>query len=220
MNKEKRGILVGMLLGDGYIRITRHKCKDGSISKYAELKIGHSPKQIRYLQWKASKLHSILGGKQFKIHSRVVILSNNKSYECLEIRRQHKYFKFLHRIAYSNRGKKYFTNKLLNYLTPEGIAYWYQDDGGLVKSYNKAGEISSFQVRLYTYCSLKECETIQKYFKDVWNINFNIHKHTGKEQYNLRANTKEANKFLHIVYPYKSPDMEYKFLKPRVQDIS
>lgn len=220
MNKQKRGILVGMLLGDGYIRLTRHKCKNGKISKYAELKIGHSEKQLRYLQWKASKLHSILGGKPFKILECHTTLSNGKKYSSFEIRRQHKYFKFLHRIAYSNSGKKHFTRKLLDYLTPEGIAYWFQDDGSLVKNYNNAGEVSSFQIRLYTYCSKQECETMQKYFNEVWNIHFNIKKHTGKEQYNLRANTKEANKFLKLVYSYKVPSMEYKFLEPRVQGIS
>lgn len=211
MNKKDRGIIIGMCLGDGCIK---RKSKD-----YKELTIYHSHKQLRYLQDKAYKLHKILGGKQFKIYERKVKLNNNKEYVIFGISRQHPYFKLLHRWLYNGEGKKEFTRKILDKLTPEGIAYWYMDDGSLVVHTNKAGEISSFQIRLHTYCSLKECEDMIQYFKDTYDINFHIAKHTNKEQYSLRANTKEGNKFLSLIYPYKLNSMDYKFIEPRVLDI-
>lgn len=212
MNRRDRGILIGMLLGDGCIKLKRHTKKDGKKSVYAEFVMSHCPKQLRYLQYKASKLHSILGGKPLKVSKGKYTLSNGRSYDSYRVSRCNKYFRILHRWAYSNNGKKLFTRKLLNKLTPEGIAYWYMDDGSLVKQKNKAGEISSFAVRLYTYCSLEEAETIQEYFIDVHNIHFKISKYTNKEQYNLRTNTSEGKKFLKLISSYSIPCMDYKFL--------
>jgi hypothetical protein len=216
MNRDKRSIIIGMLLGDGCIKIKPHTLTNGDKKNYYEFCIAHSPKQLRYLQWKGSKLHSIFGGKVWKVSEGSTTLSNSVTYQSFRVSKQHPYFKLLHRWAYSNNNKKYFTRSLLDKLSPEGIAYWYMDDGSLVKTVNNTGGISSFQIRLYTYCSLEEANTIKLYFKDTYDIEFNISKHTGKEQYCLRCNTKEGTKFLNLIHKYKAPDMEYKFLEPRM----
>ncbi len=218
MNKTKRAIIIGMILGDGCIKTKPHTLQDGTKKTYFEMSISHCPKQLRYLQWKASKLHSIFGGKPWKISgASTTIKSNNKTYEAFRISKQHPYFKLLHRWIYSNNGKKFYTRNLLDKLSPEGIAYWYMDDGSLVTQRNNAGEISSFSIRLYTYTSLEEAEIIRTYFKEVHSLEFRISKYTGKEQYNLRCGTKEGIKFLSLIQKYKSPDMEYKFLEPRAR---
>ena len=208
MNKQKRGAIIGMLLGDGCIKLKTHIKQNGKKSVYAEFVMSHSIKQIRYLQWKASKIHSWMGGKPLKVSENTHHLkSNNKTYKAYRVSRCHKYFKLLHRWAYTNFGKKYYTRKVLNMLTPEGIAYWYMDDGSFVAVKNNAGEISSFAIRLHTYCSLEETETIQEYFQKTWNINFKISKHNKTGLYTLRTNTTEGNKFLNLVSEYKVPCM-------------
>jgi hypothetical protein len=210
MTRNERAVLLGMCLGDGCIK---KKARD-----YREFSISHSPKQLDYLKHKTERLHSILGGKYPNIHLASTTLSNSKAYTYYRVSRQHKYFKLLHRWLYNNEGKKYFTRSILNMLNEEALAYWYMDDGSLVVTRNKENNISSFQVRLYTYCSFEEASTISDYFQEVWNVKFNIKKHTGKEQYCLRANTTEANKLMHIIYKYKVPCLEYKFIEPRARN--
>jgi hypothetical protein len=223
MNKKQRGILVGMLLGDGCIKVKYHTKKDSTVSVYNEFVMAHGPNQLRYLQYKASKVHSIIGGKPLKVSEGSHFLkSNQTTHKTYRVSRCHKYFKLLHRWAYSNNGKKYYTRKLLDKLTNEGISYWYMDDGCFVPTKNNANEISSFAIRLYTYCSKKEAETIREYFNDVWGISFKVSHYKRNDSYTLRTNTEEGEKFLSIVRPFVAPGLEYKFLecaKTRVRNI-
>lgn len=213
MNRKSRAILIGMILGDGCIKVKKHLKQDGKWSFYYEFVIGHSPKQLDYLLYKKKKLESILGGKKLNVNFREFNLkANNKFYGEYRISRCHKYFRLLHRWVYSNNKKKYYSKKILNWLTPEAIALWFFDDGGLSKYYNIRGEISSFEVRLYPYCSEEEIENIIAFFRKKYSIQFKkgFHKKTGL--YTVRANTEEGKKFLKLIHPYKIPSMEYKFV--------
>lgn len=65
MNKENRGVLVGLVLGDGCLRTYKH---DTNNSVRSVLIMKHSIKQKEYLEHKAEVVLSILGGKSPKIH--------------------------------------------------------------------------------------------------------------------------------------------------------
>lgn len=205
MNSTKRGILYGMAIGDGSI----HRSKQGN----AKIQFTHSEKQKDYAEYKAAKLNSILGGKQnilgkyetTTLYGHVVYYKYMKS---------HKYCNQMRRVLYPY-GKKTYTRKVLDFLNPEGIAYWYMDDGGLSKSFRKnkdTGEITgcSCEMRISTYCTLEEIETIITYFNEVWNIQSKKRYSKKHGTYYLAFNSKESKKFELLIKPYMLESMYYK----------
>lgn len=204
-----RSLLVGMLLGDGCIKLKHHVCDTGKKSTYAEYVIAHSWRQLEYLQHKAKLLHSIIGGKELKLHKEHTTLSNGVTYSSYRIGRCHKYFRLLHRWAYLNNGKKYFSRAILDKLTPEGIAYWYMDDGGVKKS-KWNGKVTSVLCTLATYCSKDEVDTIIQYFLDEYGIKWKALYHKQSNSWYLCCNTTESRKLERLIHKYIIPSMKYK----------
>jgi len=205
MNSTKRGILYGIAIGDGSI----HKKKDGNCT----IQFTHSEKQKDYAEYKANKVNSLLGGKKNKAnryeantkYGHIVYYKYGKS---------HKYCNQMRGVLYPY-GKKTYTRKLLDFLNPEGIAIWYMDDGGLSKSFRKnkeTGEITgcSCEMRISTYCSLEEIETIIEYFKEVWDIQGKKRLSKKHGNYYLAFNTTESKKLELLIKPFMIESMYYK----------
>lgn len=209
-----------MLLGDGCLKTKNHTLKDGTKSTYYEYVICHSIKQQEYLEYKRNLFHSIMGGKLPKISFEDIILGNKKHQSC-RFSRCNKYFRIIHKRLYSKNNKKYFTRKVLDYLTPQAIALWYMDDGGLKKSKRPDGSISSCQTMLFTYFSEKEADVVLQYFSERWNIIGKKYLYTKNQTWYLGFNTTEGRKFEQLVQPYIIPSMYYKLpnsYNPRVLD--
>lgn len=209
MKKNKRALLFGMLLGDGCLKRKLHTKFDNTVSTYYEYVICHSSKQEEYLKYKRDLFHSLIGGKEPKIHFENVQLGDQTHISC-RFSKCHKLFRLFHKQLYSNNNKKYFTRKILNHLNPEAIAIWYMDDGSAAYSKRPDGTISSVQMRLYTYCSEIEVNTILTYFKEVWNIEGKKKLYTKSNQWNIVFNTKEGKKFDDLIKDYVIPSMYYK----------
>jgi hypothetical protein len=191
MNKEDKGILIGMCIGDGYLQP----------SKYTTvLKILHSQKQEEYIKYKAQLLSNILN-KEVKVKN-----INNNGYPGVEFRKGHKYFRIIRKWLYNNNKKK-ITRFLLNKLTPKSIAIWYMDDGSLYPK-KRNGKIHAYELILSTYISKEDNQIIIDYFKEIWDLEFHIVKSKGL--YRLRMNTKNIKKFIPIIQPYIIPSLEYK----------
>jgi hypothetical protein len=205
MNSTKRGILYGIALGDGSL----HKRKEGNCT----LQFTHSEKQKDYAEYKAKKVNSLLGGKKNQVNWYTTRTPYGKiTYG--KYGKSHKYCNQMRRVLYPY-GKKTYTRKVLDFLNPEGIAFWYMDDGGLSKSFRKhkeTGEITgcSCEMRFSTYCTLEEIECIIEYFKEVWGIQ-------GKQRYSKKHGTyylafgsKESKKLELLIKPYIIESMYYK----------
>lgn len=216
MNKVNRARLLGMAIGDG--------CLVRGERDYVSFTIAHTTKQYGYLEYKRNLMHSIVGGKMIKIHKvSQYLAAMQKTYTAYRFSKQHKYFKLLRRWLYNGKGVKTITPKILNYLTPEAIAYWYMDDGGLTINLNKEGNVSSFEIRLYTYCTKQEVLDIQSWLKETYDIEAKIPKYGKKEQWNIRMNTTNSRKFLALTEEFKVPCMSYKWdicSKTRARNIS
>lgn len=189
MNKRDRGILLGMMLGDGSVR--------GN-----ELVMAHSIKQKEYLEYKSELLLSIFGGKKNKTCYR----KTKDGYETYRYGKSDKYIGILSRRLYRN-GVKNFSREILDMLNLEGIAIWYMDDGSLIAKYRN-GKIHAYDLTLNTYLSKEENEIIIEYFKDIWHVEFKLNKSKGK--YRLRMGTREARRFIKLIEPYVIPSMSYK----------
>ena len=190
--KKDKSLLLAMCIGDGYLNTT---------SKYStSLKIVHCIKQKEYLEYKAQLVSKLLN---VNVNVRLI---NNNSYEGIEFRKGHKYFRILKKWLYSNESKK-ITRKILNKLTLEGIAIWYMDDGSLYPK-KRNGKIYAWELILSTYLTKEDNQIIIDYFKDVWDVQFHQVKSKGK--YRLRMNTTNIRKFIPMIKPYMIPSMSYK----------
>ena len=216
MNKTDRGILYGMVFGDGNLFLP-----NGQV-KYS-LTIGHGPNQFAYLEYKADLLHSIFGGKKPVISTYSSFnKTTQKSYTNIQVRKTDNYFNQMHKNVYSTGQKKY-TRKSLGYLTDHGLALWFMDDGSGVVSRNKSGGGCGRMIRISTYCPQEEALIIQSWLQETYNLFcvFDVDKRNNL--YSIRLKTQDSKTFASIVKPYLIPSMMYKVesvlnYNPRVLD--
>ena len=218
LTEKDVSILIGLLLGDGHIDIK------GRIS------IEHGEKQKEYCIYKAKLLHSVCGGKDVKVHEYVrkrSILKDKKQFKestfvTYKFRKQSVSFIPIREMLYNGEtGKKYISEKILKYLTPEVIALWWMDDGCLTKKYtypNGEKKHCGYVLRLCTYLPKEQNELIQKFFRDNYQMEWNIVKADGTKddtQWMLRCGSIEGRKFLNIIREYINehvPSMSYKVI--------
>lgn len=192
---ELRSAIIGMVAGDAGIRKQRG-CKSVS------LRICHADRQREYLEHKRDVLQNLF--KAWEIPIRTI---NNSGYPGVYlITRTHPRLRVIHKWFYHS-GKKRFSRRVLDYLTPIGIALWYMDDGSL--SYKKReGKVHAREIHLNTYCSFEEAEIIQAYFKEKWEVAWTLVYNKGF--YRLRMGAGEAKKLFAIIEPFIIPMMKYK----------
>lgn len=200
--KEFYSAVLGIVLGDGYLR--RNK------TKYASLSIGHSLLQKEYAKWKGNLLNHLTSityreDKYFR--------DEKVYYRFFVDTKSHPFLDRIWRLAYKN-GKKRITDKILNRLTPLGIAIWFMDDGTMsIKRERRIGRglIAGRQMHLCTQSfTEKENKIIQRYFQDKYGIRMNITKtHNGRLR-RLTWGMIEGKKFIDLVSPYIHPSMHYK----------
>lgn len=208
MNRKDRGILVGMVLGDGHISV--HQCMSQGKYSYTKsvIKLKHSVKQLDYMKHKQQLLLSIFGGKPNKI-GRFTQKAFGKEWEMLQLSRNNKYFRTMRKYMYPH-GKKTVTRNVLSKLTDQGLAIWLMDDGSVVVNKNKDGKVSSYQFRLSTHFSKAEADECIKWFKEIYLID--VKKYEAKPgQWNLRWNTTAHKELAERLKPYIIPFMYYKF---------
>ena len=185
-NKEKRAILLGMAIGDGYISDYNNKYR---------LVIRHGDSQIEYLRYKKSILYDIFNRdiSELRVQKGIQISIMNKIFGI--------YRKWLY------RGREKRISNILKYLNRQSIALWYMDDGSL-SAKRKNGKIHGYELTLNTYTDREENQKIIDWFYAKHTIRFTQTK--SKDKYRLRMGTKEARKFIQIVRPYIHPSMSYK----------
>ena len=186
-------ILLGSILGDGYLGIN----KRATNAYYCE---NHSLNQEKYLLWKNNIL-------KFKVTYRMNwVNTRNKYQSSIRIRSKHfSYLTNLHKFFYVGK-KKQVTIDILNRLKPLGIAVWYMDDGCYIYRDNL--------IILCTDCySLKEHQIIVQWFKDKYNIRWdiikNIKNYNSSHDYYYRLKTRDTQ-FIELIKPYIHPTLNYK----------
>lgn len=106
---------------------------------------------------------------------------------------------------YLKRGKKrlkIIPSNIDSFLTVDGLAYWYQDDGYKINNGKAYG--------LSTNCfSLKELGYLKEGLKKIWGIEVSFHK-KRKDQYHLYIPRKNSEEFKNLIKPYIHESMKYK----------
>lgn len=199
-NKESRNLLIGLLIGDG------------TISNNFVFKIAHAESQKDYVEWKIKQLNNH-GIRNNNLKSYIKTKGFNTGglvyYTQLNIV---PFIKVLRRVFY--KEKKILGNrKMLNRLTPLGVAIWYMDDGHINIRKDKNGKIHGFYIKISTCEPKEEVQVIIDYFKEVWNIQFYMfHEGRKSDSYSICCGTKEGLKFVELVKPFveEVPSMMYK----------
>ena len=200
MNVDKRGVLIGVALGDGYINKTSQRA----------LSVLHGAGQQAYCRWKAERVGWALGGRQINVTK--VKNGPGGKYDAYRFGVTDNYFAQVRGWLYPN-GQKLITRRVLDMLTPEGLAIWYMDDGHARRNTNAKGFVSSVATNIATMCSEAEVMVVIDWFKDRFDINFNTRCKktcsTGK-QFFIECNTNESKKFASIIAPHVPECMLYK----------
>lgn len=195
---DKKSILMGLALGDGYIYQGSPIKRNGL--KHCGIVVRHGKNQKEYCQFKATLLEKC-------VNTPVIVSEfNNNGFVGHKFSKGHKYFRILRKWLYKNNIKT-FSKKILNKLTPASIALWYMDDGGL-SAKKRNDTIYTYEVFINTGKTKEENQVIIEYFIDKWNIHF--HQVKNNNVYRLRANIREGGKFIKLILPYIPECMKYK----------
>lgn len=193
MDKVSKSILIGSILGDGWLD---KPTKNGShwVIKYDD-------KSLSYLEWLQQKLSRYFpdGVRKKKNYHQHFIYSE----VCPEIAEFRKIF--------YPQGKKIVPEEVKTLLTePLSLAIWYMDDGSLDRrdKYHLNSTIA-------TFCfSYMDCELLASTLKDNFGVEVRVHKSTmrGRERYRLYIVSESMERFMRIIRPYIQPCFMYKIV--------
>lgn len=200
MKRDKKALLISLIIGDGFIRTdTRSK------SNKSSLKLCHSIHQEDYINYKVTLLHSLLGGKKPVVNHYLCKWPDGSSYKQVRAEKAHRYFRVLRNWLYPNK----YNVKYLRYLTPHALAIWFMDDGSIIANNKyKDGTCSSARTNLHLCTDKSKAEDVCKYFLDNWSIKFTTFLEKGT--YSIRCFHKEGKKFHELIHQYIIPSMSYK----------
>ena len=197
MNAKDRAILLGLVFGDGYL-------SKNDAARPGVLSIKHAEKQRPYAEFKARLVTNVLGGKLPTVRT-----IDNSGYPGCVFQKTDSYFRVLRDWIYVNGQKK--LSPYIKWLTPEALAIWYMDDGGLGHK-KRNGKVHAVQLYINCYTDRVEAERICTELKAFFDVQFLPSK--GKGKYRIYCGTREARKFARIVAPFMPGSMLYKLAIP------
>ena len=160
LTQLQRSIIIGSLLGDGYLRIVPGR-------KAALLEINHAFSQKRYVDWKYNMLVSLCRSAP-KARA-----NNGKKIAYRFSTRQHQELTDLYKLFYRN-GKKLIPSNLC--LDPIMLAVWFMDDGSKCRDSDVYLNTQQFtmenQVKLLEYLNKLDLKASLNKDKDYYRIRF------------------------------------------------
>jgi hypothetical protein len=182
LTQEQKSIIIGTLLGDGYIRIIPGR-------KNAFLEVNHSISEKEYVDWKCLKLRTLVKsfpkkrrGKKGRIAYRFFT-------------RQHPKLTELYKKFYQD-GKKSVSELKLNSLI---LAVWFMDDG------SRSGESYYLNTQRFDLSSQKR---LVKMLEDQFKIRSSLNR--DKKYYRIRIRSESAERFKKLIEKHVIPTMKYK----------
>lgn len=182
LTQTQKSIIIGSILGDGYLRIVKNRCN-------AFLEINHSYKQKDYVDWKYHKLKNIT-----KSAPKTRTYNQRTAYRFFT--RQHKELSELFNLFYLNK------TKIIPYkfkLTSLALAVWFMDDGSKSRSSDVYLNTQQFDIdsQLNLIIKLKDLGLEAKLNKD-------------KQYYRLRFIKSSLPRLVNLIKEHIVPSMRYK----------
>lgn len=193
MIKQQKSVVIGSILGDGFLQKTG--------KNNARLRLEHGLKQKEYLIWKCQILANFFQSKPMFLERKNPIF--DKTYQYI---RAQSYsgpeFGKLYRLFYKN-GRKIIPNQIQKLLKdPLALAVWFMDDG----YYYPRDKMSYIYLPKYDQGSLKNLLL-------VLSENFNLSpklKIKKRGEYVLVFSVFETEKLLQLIRGFLIPSMVYK----------
>ena len=207
MNDEERGAIIGMVMGDGCIRIRKRYEEYRKNEAQTLFQCSHSIKQLPYAQFKAGRLNQILGGKAKMTFYETKLKGRDTAYRMCRFVKINKYFQHLRDWLYID-NKKVITQRMLDWLTLEGLTYLYLDDGNADWWKRTDGSITSVQVSIALCRPIPECDMFLGWLQQKLGIQATIGLVNGNNY--IRLKTQEAKKLFSAVGPFTPSSMLYK----------
>ena len=203
LSDQQWQVVLGSLMGDGNLSPNRAG-RSG-----VRFRLGHGPKQVAYLDWKASLLANI--GQSRRVNATgAAFVDFTPLPELGE----------LQEVVYQGDGKKHLTWDYLKALTPLALAIWYMDDATFVlrsKGLQARTEGGSGRIEICVDAmSPGSRERLVAYLHDTHNLDVRLGSRGARQQHVLRFTTAASARFQQIIAPYVHPTMAYKLL-PRFQ---
>ena len=183
LTQLQRSIIIGTLLGDGYLRIVPRR-------KNAFLEINHSFSQKEYVDWKFEMLKSICkSGPKLRRGNGTRIAYRFTTRQAPEITE-------LHRMFYPD-GKKCIPDDIT--LDPIMLAVWFMDDGSRCSAEN-------VYLNTQEFCP----EDQEKCRGMLLHLGIETTLNRDKEYSRVRIRTSSIPKLFEIVTEHIIPSMRYK----------
>ena len=182
LTQVQKSIIIGSLLGDGYLRIISGR-------KNAFLEINHSISEKDYVDWKYLKLRDLVKSSP-KLRK-----GKGRRVAYRFFTQQHPALTKFYQKFYRSREKIVPNLKL----DPLMIAVWFMDDGS--KSYKTC----YLNTQRFDYLSQKRLiQMLKKQYKIDSSLN------RDKEYYRIRIKQGSAERFKKLIKNYIIPEMKYK----------
>jgi hypothetical protein len=201
----QKSIIVGTLLGDGYI------------TKSSVFTHNQGIKNKLY----SDHLYHILCPFSNPIGFYDKKTKNEKTYKSVRVTlKVNEFAKKMRNIAYNEKGTKIITDELLDLVDEVALAYWFMDDGSRwIQGRHKVGvdrKKPYFSTVLCTSSFTEpEVRKIISFLDRRFGINGKIkrlHKKSTKKTYfDIKFNKTESYKLRDIISKYMIPSMQYKF---------
>lgn len=184
MSPSLKQVVLGTLLGDAYMKNPK---------SYG---VGHSLKQAAYLYHVAARMGDFVSAVSFKFHK-----DGSRSL-CFWTHR-HTVFEPYFNCFYS-QGKRKKNIRPPKDLGPEGLAYWYMDDG---KWRPHGADLCVGKV------TEEEREGLASLLRDNFGLDVTVQcQNLAKGHYSLYITAESRPRFFEVISPYIIPSMEYKIV--------
>ncbi|GAB2460082.1 intein-containing recombinase RecA [Xylanimonas ulmi] len=203
LSDQQWQMVLGGLLGDAHIAPnTRGR-------RGVRFRMGHGPKQVAYLDWKASMFGNVGQSRSVRADGSVHI-DLTPLPELAELRE----------VVYFGDGKKHITDDYLKALTPLALAVWYMDDFSFqVRSkglQQRTADGSGRAEVCVDAMSPGSRERLVGYLRDTHGVDCALRQRGAEQQWVIQLTTAGTARLQEIVAPYIHPSMQYKVL-PRFQ---
>jgi recombination protein RecA len=182
LTEDQISVLVGSLLGDGYL--------DQTTMGYS-LRLHHGVKQKDYIEWKYNYLKNLVNTPPKIYGTRIY---------CRTV--SHPFLKHLRKLFYGKNCKIIPKNFLGKSINPLALAVWIMDDGTNELGSGKCLKINS---QSFSYDEHKYlCSLLRRKFGLKANIN------KDRTYFRIRFHKESMAKLIEIVKPYILPSLFYK----------
>lgn len=200
---EVKGAIYGTLLGDSTIT-NRNEFSCEQVSK-------------NLVEYKGGILSNIAPDLKVYYHTRdrgaTQIINNTvctRKVSYVVQTNQHAYFKKYRESLYRT-GTKQVSMDILKYLTPEGIALWFMDDGYI--DYKASSCTRNLRICTDSFDEIS-INNIIRYFNDTWGIISKVYMHNaGKGRVprpRVSFNAENSQKLIVLIHKFFLPEFYYK----------